>query len=325
MKNIFIGIDVSKKNVDISTFKDQTYTSEVVVNKTKELTKFFKQFTNQKVLVAMENTGRYNFPLYEALAGFEFDVYVVHPIHIKRSIGLTRGKNDKIDAKRICSFLQKNYSDLPQWKPNSKLVDEFKILLSERKSLVKREAALKKQVKELKVINSKVINKLITSKGKQIKGLSKNIVEVEKMIVAHLEKDHTLKEDVERIKSIPGVGKVVAWTLLAKTNGFTRLLDPRKLGCFAGVVPFEQQSGTSIKTKPRVSKMADMELKSVLQMSAMRSVRLKDSSLRVYYERKLAEGKNKMSILNAVRNKIIHLALALVNNKTYYKFNLQLS
>ena len=109
-----------------------------------------------------------------------------------------------------------------------------------------------------------------------------------------------------------------------KTEGFQRLTDPRKLACFAGVVPFEQQSGTSLKTKPRVSKMADMALKSVLQMAAMRAVRMKND-LQAYYLRKVEEGKNKMSVLNAVRNKLIHIAMALIKNQTNYKNRLELS
>ena len=102
------------------------------------------------------------------------------------------------------------------------------------------------------------------------------------------------------------------------------MCDPRKLACFAGVVPFEQQSGTSLKAKPRVSKMADMQLKSVLQMVAMRAVRMQND-LQKYYLRKEEEGKNKMSVLNAVRNKLIHIAITLIKNQSYYKNRLELS
>ena len=70
--------------------------------------------------------------------------------------------------------------------------------------------------------------------------------------------------------------------------------------------------------------MADMTLKSVLQMAAMRAVRMQND-LRIYYLRKVEEGKNKMSVLNAVRNKLIHIAMALIKNQTNYKNRLQLS
>ena len=59
-------------------------------------------------------------------------------------------------------------------------------------------------------------------------------------------------------------------------------------------------------------------------MAAMRAVRL-NCDLKIYYNRKVAEGKNKMSVLNAVRNKIIHIIYALIKNEINYKNNLLLS
>lgn len=91
-----------------------------------------------------------------------------------------------------------------------------------------------------------------------------------------------------------------------------------------GAVPFEQQSGTNLKTKPRVSKKADYELKTVLQLAAMRAVRM-ENDLQRYYFRKVEEGKNKMSVLNVVRNKLIHIAMTLVKNKAFYENRLVMS
>ena len=90
------------------------------------------------------------------------------------------------------------------------------------------------------------------------------------------------------------------------------------MACYAGVVPFENQSGTSLLKKPRVSFLADKESKSLLHMGAMSAIRL-DNDLRSYYRRKVKEGKNKMSVLNAVRNKIIHRVFAVVKNQVPYE------
>jgi transposase len=95
------------------------------------------------------------------------------------------------------------------------------------------------------------------------------------------------------------------------------------MACYAGVVPFDYQSGTSIRYKPKVSVFADKELKKILHMAAMSAIQI-DNDLRTYYLRKVEEGKNKMSVINAVRNKIIHLIFALINNKTVYQKNLVL-
>jgi len=63
----------------------------------------------------MENTGRYNWNLYQELEKFEFVIFVINPLHLKKSLGLTRGKNDVIDAERICLFTEKNHLELPVW------------------------------------------------------------------------------------------------------------------------------------------------------------------------------------------------------------------
>ena len=184
---------------------------------------------------------------------------------------------------------------------------------------------MKQQNSDLKSVTfSKTTDKLIRINEKSIKEINKHIVEIETLIKKEINADHQLRTEINRIKTIPGIGDITAWTIAVKTEGFKRLCDPRKLACFAGVVPFEQQSGTSLRTKPRVSKMADMTLKSVLQMAAMRAVRMQND-LRIYYLRKVEEGKNKMSVLNAVRNKLIHIAMALIKNQTNYKNRLQLS
>ena len=327
MKSIYVGIDVSKRTLDVclkGSDKEQYFKIE---NKPNSIKKLFNELSKIEscAVIAMENTGHYNHQLYRVLPNYNFAVYVIDPKHIKRSIGLVRGKNDKVDAKRIATFIERNNEDLDPWEPLSESVYSLKVLLAERKAEVDRIRSLKQRIEGLnqqKSINA--VPKLITRNKKEIQRIQKRVKEIEKMIREEIAKETTLKREVDRIKTVPGIGDITAWMIAAKTHGFKRLLNPRKLACFAGVVPFEQQSGSSLKTRPRVSKMADRALKSVLQMAAMRAVRL-NNELQEYYHRKVGEGKNKMSVLNAVRNKLIHIALALIKNKTYYKNPLVLS
>lgn len=327
MKSIFVGIDVSKRTLDVcvkGSGKEQFFKIE---NKSSSIKNLFKELSkvDSCVVIAMENTGHYNHQLYKVLPNFNFTVYVVDPKHIKRSIGLVRGKNDKVDAKRIATFIERNNEDLDPWEPLSESVYSLKVLLTERKAEVARIKSLKQRIEGLnqqKSVSS--VPKLITRNKKEIQRIQKRVKEIEKMIREEIAKESSLKREIDRIKTVPGIGDITAWMIAAKTHGFKRLLDPRKLACFAGVVPFDQQSGSSLKTKPRVSKMADRSLKTVLQMAAMRSVRM-NNELQSYYQRKVEEGKNKMSVLNAVRNKLIHIAMALIKNKTYYQNRLVLS
>ena len=78
-------------------------------------------------------------------------------------------------------------------------------------------------------------------------------------------------------------------------------------------------SGSSVRGRTKVSVYADKVLKKVLHMAAMRASTL-EGELRDYYLRKVNEGKNKMSVLNALRNKLIHRIIAVINrNQPYLK------
>ena len=151
-----------------------------------------------------------------------------------------------------------------------------------------------------------------------ISNIDKQLKIIEHKIELIIQEDQILQDQSNRLRTIPGVGKVLTWMMITKTQGFCRINNPRKMACYAGVVPFDHQSGTSLRFKPKVSVFADKELKKVLHLAAMSAIRL-DNELRVYYLRKVEEGKNKMSILNAIRNKIIHRIFALINNETIYQ------
>ena len=110
--------------------------------------------------------------------------------------------------------------------------------------------------------------------------------------------------------------------LLVYTHGFNRLNDSRKLACYSGVAPFVYESGTSIRGKTGVSKFANNELKKVLHMAAISSVQ-HNPDLKQYFQRKVLQGKNKMSVINAVRNKLLHRVVAVIKRGTPYEIQLK--
>ncbi|NMH23804.1 IS110 family RNA-guided transposase [Flavobacterium solisilvae] len=321
MKNIFIGIDVSNKTLDICIKENNNNTFYTIENSISSCKKFFNKFKKSSCLtyVAMENTGRYNYNLYEALEKFSFLVYVINPIHMKKSLGLVRGKNDQVDAERIVYFIEKNHMDLPQWQPNTLAIKKLKVLQTERKHRIKIKSGLLKQQCDYKLMKSMKMDKeLLKLNQSLISNIDKQLKIIEHKIELIIQEDQILQDQSNRLRTIPGVGKVLTWMMITKTQGFCRINNPRKMACYAGVVPFDHQSGTSLRFKPKVSVFADKELKKVLHLAAMSAIRL-DNELRVYYLRKVEEGKNKMSILNAIRNKIIHRIFALINNETIYQ------
>lgn len=324
MKNIIIGIDISSKTLDIC-IKEESVNYFSIENNVQVIKRFFKKYSNENVIIAMENTGRYNWNLFEALEKFNFKVYVISALHIKKSIGLVRGKNDKIDAFRICNFIEKNFQEIKEWKPSSNAVKKIKILLTERASRIKIKKQLMVQQHDYNLMKSVGLNKRLKGLNiKLIKDIQVQIKTLENDIENIIHSDENLSQQQKLIKSVPGVGSVLSWTLLSKTEGFTTITDPRKMACYSGVAPFDFQSGTSLKRRPGVSMLADKNLKTILHLAAMSAVRL-DNDLRTFYNRKVDEGKNKMSVLNAVRNKIIHRVFAVIKNQIPYQKDLVLS
>lgn len=327
MEKTIIGIDISAKTLDLCIKKGNSKEFIVIENSVKAINKILKSFIkdSENIIVCMENTGKYNWNLFEVLEKTSFTVYVIHPFHLKKSLGLIRGKNDKIDAERIAIFTEKNLCELTKWSPCSSEINQIRIISSERKSIVKSRSKILQQQREYQLIKVKSLKRKLVAMGKKkIDLLTKQIKELDQLLEEIITQNEEVNTQIKRMRSIPGVGKVLSCAILAKTEGFRIYNEPRKLACCAGVVPFNYQSGTSIKSKFKVSHLADKSLKTLLHMASMRAVRL-NCDLKLYYERKVAEGKNKMSVLNAIRNKLIHIIYALIKNEKYYQNNLALS
>lgn len=326
---IVIGIDVSKRTLDVCIKRNESLTSIVIVNEKMAVTKFIKNLFKENdanlIQLGIENTGVYNYVLYEVLRKFGINTYVFHPLDLARSIGMVRGKNDKIDAIRIANYLALHLDILNPSKLPDKANSILKALFSKRKKLVEQRAALKKSNQELeRIFGKKDAETILKSDRHVIQALDQAIKQLDKKIVEFNNQDPVIAQHMENIRSVQGVGQVLAAYVAIKTHGFTELTNPRKLACYAGVVPFDNRSGTSLYKKPRVSSMADKEFKRLLHMAALRSIQL-PGELQDYYLRKVSEGKNKMVVINAIRNKIIARICSCINNKKKYQGNLVLS
>jgi transposase len=318
-----IGIDVSSATLDICVLNELGQQSFIINNDVKAICRFFEPY--KECIIGMENTGRYNWALYEALKETAYRVFVIPPLHLKKSIGLVRGKNDKIDAVRVAAFIKKNHAELPQWKPSAPVIQKLRILLTERNSRVKAKRQLLKQHYDYAKMKHLGLDiSLSKLNEQQLTLINKQLLQIENTIEALLKADEKIYQQAKLIRSVPGVGKVLSWMMLAKTESFTTITEPRKMACYSGVVPFANQSGTSVRGKERVSPYADKAIKTVLHLAAMSAIRLKND-LSEYYRRKVAEGKNKMSVLNAVRNKIVHRIFAVIKNQQPYQNHLLLS
>jgi len=97
--------------------------------------------------------------------------------------------------------------------------------------------------------------------------------------------------------------------------------NTKRLASFCGIAPFEYSSGTSVKGKTKVHSMANKQLKRTLHMFALSAVQF-NPEMKTYYKRKVAKGKNKLLVINAVRNKLVQRVFACVRDKKEYAYDI---
>lgn len=326
----FIGIDISKDTLDVCLIErkfseaEKFFQTKNAASGMKELFSWLKQvqgYSIQGSIFCMEYTGVYNYHALEALLLKGAHVWVENPMQIKKSGGLQRGKNDKTDAKRIASYALRNEDQVRLWLPTRQVVERIKELANLRNNLLEIKVKLENPIKEYRQFGDAKIASLMEKRvANSLSAIDADIEKIEKDIKEIIKDDDQLKQLFGLITSVVGIGFVTAVNLIIHTNEFKLFLSARQLACYCGVAPFEHSSGKSVRGKTRVSHLANKKLKSNLHMGALSAIRV-DSDLKKYYQRKVAEGKNKMSILNAVRNKLVHRIFAVVARKEPYLKN----
>lgn len=320
-----VGIDISKMSIDVALIDTRSHSmnSSVFGNDSEgyqKLKRWLKQQGSEcgeQVLFCMEHTGIYTRNIVKYLLKRGCKVWLESSLHIKRSMGLVRGKSDKIDAERIAKFAMDHQREAKLIKLSHPTLTRLKDLMKTRVRLQKSLHSQQVAVDELTKVDKKAGREIESMSRDAIKGLEKSLLKVEAKMEELVSIDKHLRALYELITSVKSVGKVLAVDLIVYTEGFTRMLDNRKLACYCGVAPFEYRSGTSIYSKPGTSSFANKQLKHHLHMCAMNAIRC-HKELKEYYIRKTEEGKSKMSALNAVRNKLLHRVVAVVKRGTPY-------
>lgn len=320
-KNQIVGIDVSKSKLDIVI--QSTNQHFIVSNDTKGFSTLLETIfeslkcKKQELFFCFENTGKYSKPLSVFLHSQGILFVMAPALEIKKSLGITRGKNDKIDAHRIARYAYEKQDRLsPTVLPGEK-IDQIKSLLSLREKLIKHRTAYKNGITDLKDCYREGETLIIKDVQKRlIDALNDEVQIVEKKITELIKTDRSLDRNFDLVTSVKGIGKILAFYLIAFTENFTSFIDARSFACFAGTAPFANSSGLIIG-KSRVHPYANKQLKSLLNMAAMSAVQHK-GEYREYYNKRLEIGKNKMSSLNIIRNKILFRAFAVVKRGTPY-------
>jgi transposase len=322
-----IGVDVSKNTLDIYCTKINEHLQ--IQNGTTGFREFLLWCKTHKIdlkncVVVMEYTGGYEYKLIQFCENKKIPFMRIPGLAIKHSLGIIRGKNDKVDSKRIAQYASEKHSSLNVSKPLDKSVIQLKELLRFRKRLVIESAGYQATIKERKHIYPDLGKDIIIKELEQKLGNNeKAISKVEAGIMKIIEANDDFKINYDLIISIKGIGKVNGWMTIAYTENFTSFPDGRTYAVYVGVIPFDHSSGTSIKRKKRVSHLANKELKSELSQAAKSAMQW-DKGIREYADRKLKE-KEWGTVVNNVKFKLILRMFAVVKRGTKYVDNYQIA
>jgi transposase len=315
-----IGADLSKRSIDLLCHQTQSHLK--IENTRSGFHQMMKWVKKQKIntssiLVVMEHTGFCSYQFEQLLHAQAIRYTKVPALAIKRSLGMVRGKSDKMDARRIALYGFEKQDKLACCQPADKNLERLQMLHATRARLVKQRSGLFCALKEYKQIGIKSTDLIMQSQTSLIKGFDRQIQKLEEAIQAIVESDKALANNFSLLTSIKGVGKIVAISTIIKTQNFIRFANARKFACFCGTAPFEHTSGTSIRGKTKVSHLADKEMKVLLDLAAKCAIQ-HDKELRAYYLKRIEKGKSKMSTINIVRNKILYRMFAVIKRQTPY-------
>jgi transposase len=324
----FIGVDVSKDTLDLSVVMEgknlQHYriknSPQVIRSTVKKIMRDLRA-TVEDTIFCMEYTGMYNLPMVKWLHSQNGKIWLESGVHIRKTLGLVRGKNDSVDSLRIAMYAYTNRQKVKLWKAPRKVIERIAALLSQRARMVKAKKQLSTaNLEQRKFLDKGIMMNLNKYTNKTVVVIQKQIDAIEKEISGLISEDEKLNHMYQLITSVNGIGFVTASYILVTTNEFINISDPKKYACYSGVVPFEHTSGTSIRGKNRVSQMANKKIKTLLHMAALTAIQMK-GEIQDYYLRKVKEGKNKMSILNAIRNKLVLRIFACITQNRVYENN----
>lgn len=318
---VFIGIDVSKLCIDVYLRGDNVH-SKFDNNEAgfRQMIKWIKRYVDcisDDVLFAFEHTGLYSFALSVFLHQENYVFAMIPGLELKRSLGMRRGKSDRIDAQTIAEYVYEKREKITPYSMPSDTQLQLRRLLSYRERLVKERAAFKGRIKEYKAIFKQEDNQvLFASHHRIIAQLNEEIKSVEKELNRLIKEDEALSRQYKLINTIKGVGPQTAMVMIVLTNGFTLFDSWRKFASYSGIAPFPYESGTLIRKK-KISYLANKRIKTLLTCCAGSAIQY-NPEMRLYYQRRIQEGKNEMSTLNIVRNKLLARIFAIVERGTPY-------
>lgn len=324
------GIDVAQKELVVTLgrllddFTIELFAYRIFRNNDlgfKSLVEWTNSLTDNQIPVryVMEATGVYHQKFAYYLSDNNHEASIVLPNKISNYMRILELKTitDKSCSQAIAQFGLERKLDI--WSRPKAVYRELQQLTRERDQIVQERSIIKNQM-HAENAEAEPNQKSMQRMQARIGFLNSQEKEIKEDIAGLIAADLNLKQTIDKITSIPGVGELTAVIVLAETNGFELIRNKSQLTSYAGLDVKEKQSGTSIKGKPRISKKGNRNLRKAMHLPALTAVKW-DDNFKDIYARLASKHGIKMKALVSIQRKILELIYVLFKNQTLYDKN----
>ena len=308
--NDYLGIDVAKETLDVCLLRGEMPLSGQMPNTRQgfnQLHHWLKKRGATAVHVCLEATGIYGIDVAQFLHDKGYHVSVVNPARIKgfAQSQMQRSKTDRLDALLIARFGQALRPEA--WTPPEPAWYELRALLRHLDDLLQTRQQQANRLEATRVVAVRM------QLQQHIAFLDEQIAQVKEQIKDHLDRHPPMKQEVDLLRSIPGIGDITAWRLVAEFPQMARFDDVRQVVAYAGLDPTRHESGRSVRGSRRISRKGRASLRAALYMPAL-VAKQHNPLLRAFAQRLAARGKQPKQIIVAVMRKLLHLAYGILKS-----------
>jgi transposase len=323
----FVGIDIGSETFFAAIGAMENTGWKIIVRPTEfqntvdQLPQFVgwlnkQNLTPKNCILCMEATGVYGEALAYFLVSQNYQVVVEPPLKVKRAFKVAGHKSDPVDSCQIAEYAYRFCDQLRFWQPQEEIYEQIKALLTLREQCVVQRTAHKNANHALK---RKVVRTPLAERihEQAIEELNHHIKEIEQEIEHLINQDPPSKGLHKNIKSIPGIGSILAVHFLVSMQTAPDPYCPKNLAAYIGICPYEDSSGTSRHRLDTSRHYGPSAMRRLLYLAAM-SAREHQPKFRQYFLRKVAEGKPKQLVINNIANKLLRIVCAVARTGNPY-------
>ena len=327
-----VGVDVSLQRLDvaISALDEQVVAHVIASTHFDNTPKGFKDFIywierkrvkEVPLKIVLEATGVYHENLAHAMDKGGYEIAIVMPNKIKNYCNSTsvRSVTDKISARQIAEFGLVKVLD--NWQKPPQVISELKHLARERNTLLEVRSMAMNQLHAYTVAYNDDKHTIKRS-NQRIAMIERHVKEIESEIKAIVAKEENawLREKIEKICTVPGLGFITVLNIVAETDAFNLIRSSRQLVCYCGYDVVFKESGTSVKKKTRISHRGNSYIRKALYFPAF-VAKQHNPVYEAFYERLFARQQVKMQSYVAIQRKLLVLIYTLWKKDEVYDPN----